>query len=260
LKVPVHLAAIPAMGAWGLALNAHTLGLATTQESKKMAALRLLFRNGASVAGRCRSSRRCAHRARVFSSSRTDDSDEATPPSTWIDRVRAAHPGRADDTSPPAPPPLAVVTAGLGAFAGMSALSVMHFGLTGGSAYTMIAGSMGASACLIFAAPAAPFSQPRNVIGGHVLSALIGVSTCKLFAATAPMMLLVPAATSCAIMAMQATRTLHPPAGGTVLIALMGSHGLAFPCTVGLTSTMLVAAGIAVNNLSVDRKYPTYWR
>ena len=33
----------------------------------------------------------------------------------------------------------------------------------------------GASAVLLYGAPAAPFSQPRNLLGGHFISATVGV-------------------------------------------------------------------------------------
>ena len=41
----------------------------------------------------------------------------------------------------------------------------------------LLTAPMGASAALVFGAPALPFSQPRNVIGGHVVSAVCGVAT-----------------------------------------------------------------------------------
>ena len=124
---------------------------------------------------------------------------------------------------------------------------------------------MGSTAVLIFAAPTVPFSQPRNVIGGHLISAGVGVLAHCIFPVSM-MGLAVPAATAGAIMAMQLTKTLHPPAGGTVLIALMGSPnihalGCMLLCPVAVTSSLLVAAGVALHNLSTAeaRKYPTYW-
>merc|ERR1711971_281102 len=71
----------------------------------------------------------------------------------------------------PTPPMKALAISGLTSFAAMGALSALHFGITNESDLTLILGSFGASAVLIFAAPIAPFSQPRNVIGGHILSA-----------------------------------------------------------------------------------------
>ena len=181
--------------------------------------------------------------------------------STWLGRVTAAGNG----VSPPAPSFEVIATTGAAAFAGMGVVSAFHFGVTSGSDLTMILASMGASAALIFAAPSVPFSQPRNVIGGHLISASIGVLAYSIFPASM-IGLAIPTATAGAIMLMQATKTLHPPAGGTVLIALMGSanvHALGFMllCPVGVTSGLLVAAGVALHNLSAAeaRKYPTYW-
>lgn len=169
---------------------------------------------------------------------------------------------------PQLPPLEEVARAGAFSFLGMGALSAVHFGLTGGSDMTMIIPPMGASAVLVWGAPAVPFSQPRNVIGGHIVSVLVGVTTYTLLGGH--MWLAVPVATSCAIMAMQMTKTLHPPAGGTVLVALgfFGAKvstvldmGYTLVCPVALTSTLIVAGGVALNNLSKAkvRRYPTRW-
>ena len=78
-------------------------------------------------------------------------------------------------------------------------------------------------AALVYGAPAVPFSQPRNVIGGHLLAAVVGITSFKLLAV--PMgtaALAAPVAVAGSIMGMLATRTMHPPAGGTTLIAVVG--------------------------------------
>ena len=75
----------------------------------------------------------------------------------------------------------------------------------------------------MYGAPAVPFSQPRNVIGGHLLAAVVGITSFKLLAV--PMgtaALAAPVAVAGSIMGMLATRTMHPPAGGTTLIAVVG--------------------------------------
>ena len=46
----------------------------------------------------------------------------------------------------------------------------------GDQASLFLIGSFGASAVLAYGAPQSPFSQPRNLIGGHCISALVGVS------------------------------------------------------------------------------------
>jgi hypothetical protein len=60
-----------------------------------------------------------------------------------------------------------VAVSGFLAFLGIGALSLLHFGLSDSHDYTIILGSFGASAVLLFGAPTVPFSQPRNCIGGR---------------------------------------------------------------------------------------------
>ncbi|MCF6247165.1 MAG: HPP family protein [Desulfobacula sp.] len=126
-----------------------------------------------------------------------------------------------------------------------------------------IVGSFGASAVLIYGAVKSPLAQPRNLLGGHIISAAIGVATYKLsgnylwFAA--------PFSVATAIAAMHATKTLHPPGGATALIAVIGSqkiHALGFyyvlmPIGVGAFIMLLIA--LLTNNLCKSRKYPEFW-
>ena len=126
-------------------------------------------------------------------------------------------------------------------------------------------GSLGATAVLVYGAPLAEFSQPRNLIGGHVLSALVGVTVAKLL--TADLMLASALAVSLSVAVMHLTRTLHPPGGATALIAVIGGSGIqqlgyyyvVSPVLFGTTIMLLV--GLLVNNLSRNpkRHYPVYW-
>ncbi len=90
-------------------------------------------------------------------------------------------------------------------------------------------GSFGASAVLIYGAVRSPLAQPRNLVGGHVISAVIGVAAWQMLG-SAPW-LAAAFAVATAIAAMHATKTLHPPGGATALIAVIGSekiHSLGF--------------------------------
>ena len=62
-----------------------------------------------------------------------------------------------------------------GAFLGMLMLALVNIEAWGRHEQGLLLGSFGASAMLVFGAPHAPFAQPRNVTGGHVVSALAGV-------------------------------------------------------------------------------------
>ena len=123
--------------------------------------------------------------------------------------------------SPPPPSALTIAASGLTSFAGIGAISALHFGIAPHD-LTMVLGSMGASAVLLYGAPAAPFSQPRNLFLGHGIACVVGVTAHELI--SVPMdtpILAAPLAVSGSIVLMHLTRSLHPPAGGTVLIAVL---------------------------------------
>ena len=124
---------------------------------------------------------------------------------------------------------------------------------------------LGASAVLVFGAPLADFSQPRNLIGGHMLSAIVGVTTH--LAWPHHMVWASAIAVSSAIVAMHLTRTLHPPGGATALIAVIGSEpikslGYWYVLSPVLTgAVILLLMALIVNNFSSNprRHYPVYW-
>lgn len=126
-------------------------------------------------------------------------------------------------------------------------------------------GSFGASAVLVYGAPLAEFSQPRNLVGGHVVSALVGVTVFMLIGEAS--ILANSTAVSLSIVAMHFTRTLHPPGGATALIAVIGGakiHSLGYGyvlCPVFVGALMMLLVALLVNNLSTNpkRHYPVYW-
>ena len=121
-------------------------------------------------------------------------------------------------------------------------------------------GSFGATAVLLYAAPQAAFSQPRNVLGGHLLSAFIGVTVAQFLGS--PAWLSAASAVALSVMAMQLTRTIHPPGGATALIAVIGSDkvkelGYGYLLTPVLAG-VLVMLGVAylTNNFATSKRYP----
>ena len=151
----------------------------------------------------------------------------------------------------------------IGALLGIGSVSYIHYNLISESDIFMVIGSFGASAVLIYGAPGGPLSQPRNLIGGHVVSALIGVASYQLLAGHMWIAASVGVATAIAVMHL--TKTLHPPGGATALIAVVGSdqvHALGYlyvviPVFAGALIMLLVA--LTVNNISDSRKYPVFW-
>ena len=155
----------------------------------------------------------------------------------------------------------------LGAFIGISLLyylvldSIAQYVLNSDINY--IIGSFGASAVLIYAAVDSPYAQPRNLVGGHIISALVGVFSYQMF--STELWLAATIAVSSSIVIMQLTKTLHPPGGATALIAVIGSpqlHELGysyalFPVARGAIILLIVA--LIINNLSKNRQYPKHW-
>ncbi|QZP09227.1 HPP family protein [Caenibius sp. WL] len=154
---------------------------------------------------------------------------------------------------------LNVVRASLGAMTGILLTAwISHQWLGDNHGLPTLVGPMGASAVLLFAVPASPLAQPWSIIGGNVLSTLVGVACAAylpggLFAGAA--------AVALAIVTMRMCRCLHPPGGAMALTTALGGPAIAkagfafafFP--VGLNAVLLLLVGILFNNATRHR-YP----
>lgn len=142
-------------------------------------------------------------------------------------------------------------------------VSLTHFKLLDQTGLMMIIGSFGASAVLIYGAIRSPLAQPRNLLGGHVLSAIVGVTAFQWLGGQPWLAAALAVSTSIALMHL--TKTLHPPGGATALIAVIGGdsvHHLGYlyvvmPAALGASVMLLVA--LIVNNIPKNRKYPEFW-
>ena len=123
------------------------------------------------------------------------------------------------------------------------------------SGHFLLIPPMAASMALVAGAPSLPLSQPRHVIGGQVLSAIIGVSiglvSHSLWAAAI--------AGGLALGAMLLTRTSHSPAAATAVIGAMAVDGhLSFVIGAGLAAIVLVLFGL-IHSALMRTPYPGYW-
>lgn len=117
--------------------------------------------------------------------------------------------------------------------------------------------SFGASAVLLYAACHVPMAQPRNVIGGHLISAFLGVLVFQLFGDA---WWAIALGVTLAILAMTVTYTLHPPGGATAFVAVYTGQSFGFIISpVGVGALCLIIIALLVNNLSSERKYPDFW-
>ena len=131
--------------------------------------------------------------------------------------------------------------------------------VTFGGANPWLIAPMGASAVLLFAVPASPLAQPWSVVGGNVVSALIGVACAILIPDLASA---AAVAVGLAIGSMFLLRCLHPPGGAVALTAVLGGPavtelGFGFAVTpVAVNSLFLVLAALVFNNLLRHHRYP----
>jgi len=170
---------------------------------------------------------------------------------------------RGSDKSPPGVGISEICWSWIGAFLGIAAVAYCNFNIISATDTIMIIGSFGASAVLIYGAVKSPLAQPRNLIGGHLFSALIGVASYQCFSSNLWFASALAVATAIAVM--HATKTLHPPGGATALIAVIGSqriHDLGYLYVlvpVGIGALIMLVVALAVNNIPGTRKYPEFW-
>lgn len=151
------------------------------------------------------------------------------------------------------------IRAAAGALVGILATGlVSHAAIGDGSTLPAMIAPMGASAVLLFAAPASPLAQPWSILGGNLVAALVGVTAARFvpdpFVACG-------VAIGVAITLMLALKCLHPPSGAVALTAVLGGpaiHDLGYAFVVWpvlANSALLLGAALAYNNLT-GRSYP----
>ena len=127
----------------------------------------------------------------------------------------------------------------------------------------LLVASMGASAVILFATPHSPMAKPWSVVGGHLISAGIGV----LCYHAIPNLLLV------SIAVMLYLRSLHPPGGATALAAVIGGpklHALGYhfvltPVGLNVLTILLVAiafhyfTGVLQSRMGVKTTHDGWW-
>lgn len=155
----------------------------------------------------------------------------------------------------------------IGSFVGIGLIAFCQRNLVSSDVSVFLIGSFGASSVLVYGAIQSPLAQPRNLIGGHVFSALIGVTVYKLV--PDPLWISAPLAVSCSIVFMQITKTLHPPGGATALIAVIGNEkvkvlGYLYVLSPVLSGALiLLITALIFNNMTKNRSYPArnkFWK
>ncbi len=109
----------------------------------------------------------------------------------------------------------------------------------------------------MLAAPALPLAQPRSVVGGQLVSALVGFAV---LAVGGSSLWTAAVAGGLAIGAMAVARTPHSPAAATsVIVVLTQPHTLRFLALLALATVVLVLVGILAGRSGRTARYPSYW-
>ncbi len=146
--------------------------------------------------------------------------------------------------------------AATGAFGGLICIFVLLC-LTNYTGAPWLMASLGGSCVLVFVVWNAPLSQPRNIIGGHFISAVIGLSMYSLLGSG---IVSISLGVGLTIFCMAFSGVIHPPAGANPIIIILGGYGwsyLVMPVLIG--ALIIVLFGLLINNLRETRKYPMFW-
>ena len=115
--------------------------------------------------------------------------------------------------------------------------------------------SFGSTMVLLYGYPESPFAQPKNIIFGHFLTALIGIIFLNFV--PLPIFLNIPLAVGFGVMLMILFKVTHPPAGGNPIIVIIGSVSfdyLLIPVLIG--SIIVVMFGVIINKFLFKKEYP----
>jgi len=171
---------------------------------------------------------------------------------SFLDKIK----GEKVSSGLPQPKVLDALTGGLGGLLVIGILYLVHDEL---ALFPSFIVPFGATCVLVFAAPAAPFSQPRNVILGHLVAGLTGIVVFLIFPTASWWTLMI--ANGVSIFLMVLLKAVHPPAGATALLPVLSGitsfSWLFKPVLAG--ALIIVVIGILYNNIFTKRRYPIFW-
>lgn len=159
-------------------------------------------------------------------------------------------------------PPL---LAGIGAGVTITILAYITFqsALAGTNYGLWLAASFGSSVVVVFGYPNNEFAQPKNILFGHLLCALVGVMFVTLFKISQDrsiFFLMIGLAIGFAVMLMMAFKITHPPAGGNTIVVMLSQDSfqfLIFPIMAGAIT--IIIGGVIYNRLILKKNYPLKW-
>lgn len=157
------------------------------------------------------------------------------------------------------PPKASVREILIGLFGGTLGIAGLY-GLTLITEYPILLAPFGASCVLLFAAPKAPLAQPRNVMGGYLVSTFVGLVFAWAFGSHP---VSVSVGVGVAIALMQIVRMVHPPGGAATLVIILADGPLTQPfqtmVSIFIGSVFLLLLALFLNGIGREGKWPHYW-
>ena len=154
---------------------------------------------------------------------------------------------------------------GIGAGITIAILAYITFqSALAGSVYGLwLAASFGSSVVVVFGYPENEFSQPKNVLLGHLICTLVGIVFVTLFKISQDrtiFFLALGLAVGISVMLMMYFKITHPPAGGNTIVVMLTQDSfqfLIFPIMVGAIT--IIIGGVIYNRLILKKNYPLKW-
>ena len=154
---------------------------------------------------------------------------------------------------------------GIGAGVTIGILAYITFqSILAGTIYGLwLAASFGSSVVVVFGYPDNEFAQPKNVLFGHLLCALVGIIFVMLFKISQDrsiFFLTIGIAVGISVMLMMALEITHPPAGGNTIVVMLIQDSfqfLIFPIMGGAVT--IIIGGVIYNRFILKKKYPLKW-
>jgi len=152
---------------------------------------------------------------------------------------------------------------GAGVTIGILAYITFQSVLAGTNYGLWLAASFGSSVVVVFGYPENEFSQPKNVLLGHLLCALVGIIFVTLFNITQDrsiFFITIGLAMGISVMLMMAFKITHPPAGGNTIVVMLTQDSfqfLVFPIMAGAIT--IIIGGVIYNRFILKKNYPLKW-
>ena len=152
---------------------------------------------------------------------------------------------------------------GAGVTIGILAYITFQSVLAGTNYGLWLAASFGSSVVVVFGYPENEFAQPKNVLLGHLLCALVGIIFVTLFNITQDrsiFFIAIGLAVGISVMLMMAFKITHPPAGGNTIVVMLTQDSfqfLVFPIMAGAIT--IIIGGVIYNRFILKKNYPLKW-